>query len=187
MVRDDLTTRYSSEGIEEEEHIIAERTAPARRQLDESALHEPISTLPYVPPLNVTPQTSVAEAVRLMQEQGVGCVLVQEADRLVGIFTERDLLNKVLDSGQELAQVRVESVMTADPDALPTDAPIAFALNRMGEGGFRRLPLVDEAHQPVGMLSVKHIISYLAEFFPEAVLNLPPQAELLHPGEIDGG
>ena len=187
MAADNPTMRYSSEGLQEEEQIIEERAAPARRQLDESALHEPISILPYLPPLNVTLQTSVAEAVRLMQEQGVGCVLVQEADRLVGIFTERDLLNKVLGSGQDLTQVRVESVMTADPEALPTDAPIAFALNRMGEGGFRRLPLVDEAHHPVVTLSVKHIISYLAEFFPEAVLNLPPQAELLHPGEIDGG
>ena len=187
MATDNSTTRYSSEGLQEEEHIIAEREAPARRQLDETALHEPINILPYVPPLNVTPQTSVAEAIRLMQEQRVGCVLVQEANRLVGIFTERDLLNKVLGSAQDLTQVRVEAVMTADPEALPIDAPLAFALNRMGEGGFRRLPLVDEAHRPVGMLSVKHIISYLAEFFPEAVLNLPPQAELLHPGEVDGG
>lgn len=187
MAADDPTMRYASEGLEEEEHIIEERTAPARRQLDENALHEPISTLPYVPPLNVTPQTSVAEAVRLMQEQRVGCVLVQEAERLVGIFTERDLLNKVLGGEQELSQLQVGAVMTADPEALPTDAPLAFALNLMGEGGFRRLPLVDEAHRPVGMLSVKHIISYLAEFFPEAVLNLPPRAELLHPGEIDGG
>lgn len=187
MAADAPTMRYSSEALEEEEHIIEERATPARRQLDESALHAPVSVLPYVPPLNVTPQTSVAEAVRLMQEQRVGCVLIQEADRLAGIFTERDLLNKVLGSAQDLTQVRVESVMTADPDALPTDAPIAFALNRMGEGGYRRLPLVDEAHRPVGMLSVKHIISYLAEFFPEAVLNLPPRPELLHPGEMDGG
>ncbi len=176
-----------SEGLQEEEQIMAERAAPARRRLEESALHEPIGILPYVPPLNVRPQTSVAEAVRLMREQRVGCVLVQEGSRLVGIFTERDLLYKVLDRARDLTQVLVESVMTPDPEALPTDAPLAFALNRMGEGGFRRIPLVDEAHRPVGMLSVKHIISYLAEFFPEAVLNLPPQAELLHPGDIDGG
>ncbi len=187
MAADDPTTRYAGEGLQEEEHIMAERSAPVRRQLDESALHEPISILPYVPPLNVTPQTSVAEAIRLMQEQRVGCVLVQESDRLIGIFTERDLLYKLLGSAYDSTQTPVESVMTPDPEALPIDAPIAFALNRMGEGGFRRMPLVDDVHRPVGMLSVKHIISYLAEFFPEAVLNLPPQAELLHPGEIDGG
>lgn len=187
MPADDQATNYATEGLREEERIMAERSSPGRRQLHESALHEPISILPYVPPLNVAPQTSVAEAVRLMQERRVGCVLVCEADRLVGIFTERDLLYKVLGKDQDLDRLRMESVMTADPDALPLDAQVAFALNRMGEGGFRRLPLVDAAHRPVGMLSVKHIVSYLAEFFPEAVLNLPPQAELLHPGEIDGG
>ena len=49
------------------------------------------------------------------------------------------------------------------------------------------IELVDEAHRPVGMLSVKHVVRYLAELFPEEVLNLPPQPELLHPGQVDGG
>lgn len=187
MTEDNNTSEYANEGLQEEEHIMAERAAPDRRQLNESALQEPISILPYVPPANVAPNASVAEAIHVMQEQNVGCVLVLQDDRLAGIFTERDLLNKVLGRDQDLARVSVESVMTADPDALPVDAPIAFALNRMGEGGFRRLALVDADHRPVGMLSVKHIISYLAEFFPETVLNLPPQPELLHPGEVDGG
>jgi CBS domain-containing protein len=181
------TDLYAGEGLVEEEQIIQERTGPAPKAFDRRSLQEPIQGLPFASPLAVTRKTSVAEAIRLMQEQHVGCVLVQEADRLVGIFTERDVLNKVAGSGQDPAQTPVATVMTAEPEALPVDAPISFALNLMSEGGFRHLPLVDEAHRPVGMLSVKHVVRYLAELFPEEVLNLPPQPALLHPGQVDGG
>jgi CBS domain-containing protein len=181
------TDSYPGEGLLEEEQIIAERTGPARKAFDGRSLHEPIQVLPFAPPLSVTRKTSVAEAIRVMQEQHVGCVLVQEGDRLVGIFTERDVLNKVAGSATDPRQTLVETVMTADPEALPVDASISFALNLMSEGGFRHLPLVDAAHRPVGMLSVKHVVRYLADLFPEEVLNLPPQPALLHPGQIDGG
>jgi CBS domain-containing protein len=186
MTEDLRSESYPGEGIFEEAQIIEERAAP-RKALDDSAFREPISVLFYSPPLCVTAQTSVAEAVRLMQEHRVGGILVQEADRLVGILTERDLLNKLIGSNRGLAETAVETVMTLDPEALPIDAPIAFALNLMGEGGFRRLPLIDDAERPVGILSVKHIISYLAEFFPKEVLNLPPRPYLLHPDQIDSG
>jgi CBS domain-containing protein len=181
------TDLYVGEGLIEEEQIIEERTGPAHKAFDGRSLQEPIQVLPFASPLCVTRTTSVAEAIRLMQAQHVGCVLVQEADRLVGIFTERDVLNKVAGSGQDPTLTPVDTVMTADPEVLPVEAPISFALNLMSEGGFRHLPLVDEAHRPVGMLSVKHVVHYLAELFPEEVLNLPPQPELLHPGQIDGG
>ena len=181
------TDLSAGEGLAEEEQIIEERTGPAHKAVDRRSLQEPIQVLPFAAPLSVSRMTSVAEAIRLMQAQHVGCVLVQEADRLVGIFTERDVLNKVAGSGQDPSQTPVEAVMTAEPEALPVDASISFALNLMSEGGFRHLPLVDAAHRPVGVLSVKHVVRYLAELFPEEVLNLPPQPELLHPGQIDGG
>ncbi len=187
MAEELSTGSYPGEGLLEEEQIIEERTGPAHRTLEARGLQEPIQVLPFVPPLGVTRETSIAEAIRLMQEYHVGCVLVQEGDRLVGIFTERDVLNKVAGGAQDPTQTTVETVMTADPEALPVDAPISFALNLMSEGGFRHLPLVDDAHRPVGMLSVKHIVRYLADLFPEEVLNLPPQPKLLHPGQIDGG
>lgn len=59
MAADDPITIYAGEGLQEEEQIMAERSAPARRQLDESALQEPISVLPYVPPLNLPPQAEL--------------------------------------------------------------------------------------------------------------------------------
>jgi signal-transduction protein with cAMP-binding, CBS, and nucleotidyltransferase domain len=135
------TDLYPGEGLVEEEQIIEERTGPARKAFDGRSLQEPLQVLPFAPPLSVTCTTSVAAAIRLMQEQHVGCVLVQEADRLVGIFTERDVLNKVAGSATDPAQTPVETVMTAEPEALPVEASISFALNLMSEGGFRHLPL----------------------------------------------
>ena len=76
--------------------------------------------------------------------------------------------------------------MTPDPETLPLDAAIAFALNLMGEGAFRHLPLVNDEGRPVGMLSVKHIVQHLTEFFSEEFLNLPPHPNLLHPGPREG-
>lgn len=184
-VRHDVS--LSGDGLVEEEHIIEERAAPPRGRLDEQALHEPISILSFTPALCVRPETSVSAAVNLMQGEGIGGILIEQDNRLVGIFTERDLLNKLIGSDQDLDHTPVADVMTANPEALPVDADIAFALNLMGEGGFRRIPLVDDDDRPVGILSVKHIISYLAEFFPQDVLNLPPVPKLLHPEQIASG
>ncbi len=177
---------YPGEGLVEEEQTITERVSEPRRRLDESLLNEPVSLLPYVPPLVVPSSTTVREAIRRMREHKIGGVLVQQEHSITGIFTERDLLNRVLGPQLDLAQTEVGSVMTPDPETLSVDAPIAFALNLMGEGAFRRLPLVDESGQPVGILSVKHIVQYLAEFFSEEILTLPPRPNLLHPGQREG-
>jgi len=178
---------YPGEGLLEEEQTVKERESPGRKVLSEQALLEPIQRLFSAPPVCVAPETSVAEAVGLMQKHHHGCVLVRDASRLVGIFTERDVLNKVVGSGHDPARIAVETVMTPDPETLPADASVAFALNLMSEGGFRHIPVVDDAHRPIGVLSVRNIVQYLAEFFPEWVLNVPPRSELLHPDLKESG
>lgn len=180
------TDAYPGEGLVEEEQTITERLSEPSKRLDESLLDEPISRLPYVPSVIVGPKTTVSDAIVQMREHKVGCVLVRQEQTITGIFTERDLLNRVIGPRLDLEQTLVESVMTPDPETLVVDAPIAFALNLMGEGAFRRLPLVDDNGQPVGLLSVKHIVQYLAEFFSEEVLTLPPRPTLLHPGQREG-
>ncbi len=180
------TTAYPGDGLVEEEQTITERISEPRKRLDESLLHEPVSVLPYVPPVIVTPGTTVTDAIHRMRENKIGCVLIRQENSVIGIFTERDLLNRVIGPRLDIDQTVVGSVMTPDPETLAIDAPVAFALNLMGEGAFRRLPLVDDSGQPVGMLSVKHIVQYLTEFFSEEVLTLPPRPNLLHPGQREG-
>jgi CBS domain-containing protein len=125
--------------------------------------------------VTVAPDTTVGEAARLMRQHRIGCVLVEEAGRLVGIFTERDILIRLVGTGYDPAAVRVDGVMTRDPETLTPDDPLGFALRMMSVGGFRHVPLTNREGKPVGILSVKDVVDFLVEHFPEQVLNLPPE------------
>ena len=134
---------------------------------------ESVSRLHPTAPRQVRPEQSVAEAVALMRQEEVGCLLVCNGPRVVGIFTERDLMSRVLAARVPLSEP-VSRFMTPNPVAVHPKDPIGLALRRMEEGGYRHLPVVDEAGRPVGVLSVKRIVHYLVEHFPGTVYNLPP-------------
>jgi CBS domain-containing protein len=125
------------------------------------------------PPRSVAPDDSVADAIALMRRENIGCLLVCEGARLVGIFTERDLLRRVLARELPLT-VAVSECMTPEPVTVSPTAPISTAVRLMEEGGYRHLPVVNEAGRPVGVLSAKRIVHYLAEHFPAIVYNQPP-------------
>jgi CBS domain-containing protein len=143
-----------------------------------------VSRLSSAPPLKVAPEETVADAVRLMRKERVGCLLVCDGKRLVGIFTERDLMRRVIAEGKPLT-LPVSECMTPDPVVVHPKVPIGAAVRRMEEGGYRRLPVVDEAGEPVNVLSVKHIVRYLVEHFPATVYNLPPDPGVV-PHEPEG-
>jgi CBS domain-containing protein len=129
-------------------------------------------------PLQVTPRQTVADAIALMRQHRTGCVLVCEGDRAVGIFTERDLMKRVL-APQKPLTLPMAECMTPNPVALHPKDPVALAVRRMEEGGYRHLPVVDEGGRPVGILSVKRIVHYLVEHFPTTVYNLPPDPDVV--------
>jgi CBS domain-containing protein len=137
---------------------------------------ESVSRLEPSPPLQVRLNQSVADAVARMRQGHVGCLLVCDGGRLVGIFTERDLMRRVLAVGKPLS-VAVGEVMTADPVTVHAKEAIGVAVQRMVDGGYRHLPVVDEKGQPIGVLSVKRIVHYLVEHFPGTVYNLPPDPD----------
>ena len=143
-----------------------------------------VSRLHPTPPRRVTPSQTVAEAVALMRGEQVGCLLVCEGERLVGIFTERDLMRRVLAAGRPLT-TPVADCMTPDPVVVHPKESVSAAVTRMEEGGYRHLPVVDEAGRPVGILSVKRIVHYLAEHFPAIVYNLPPDPAVV-PDKAEG-
>ena len=152
---------------------------PARsRTFDARLLEEPLTLLPSHPPLAMRGAESVKEAMHAMKRRHRGCVLVTEdgslRSSLIGIFTERDVLLKVIDSGRNPATVSLEEVMTRDPETLPVDAKLAWALNMMSVGGFRHLPVTDARGWPAFILSVRDIVQFLVEAFPAEILNLPP-------------
>jgi CBS domain-containing protein len=165
----------AEESIYNEERTDEDEPKP-RPSIDESVVGEPVRRLVRLtPPVAVSPDAAVNEAVRLMKQHRVGCVLIQDGGRLIGILTERDILTKLVGTGADPALVKVDAVMTRKPETLGPDDPVAFALQLMSVGGFRHIPLVDGEGRPVAILSVKDIVDFLVEHFPQAVLNIPPE------------
>jgi len=149
-----------------------------RRSFDAGLLQEPITLLPSRPPLVFEETASVKDAMQAMQRRHRGCVVITEdgtaRTRLIGIFTERDVLRKVIESGIDTARLPLRDVMTADPEALTLDARLAWALNMMSVGGFRHLPITNDRGEPAFVVSVRDIVEFLVESFPSEILNLPP-------------
>jgi len=102
---------------------------------------------------------------------------VTEHGTLSGIFTERDVIMKLAGKGFDYSKEVVNNYMTKSPDVLRSDDRIAFALNRMTEGGYRHVPIVDSKGKPVGLVGILDIIKDLAVYYSDEVLNLPPEPQ----------
>ncbi|RIK10279.1 MAG: CBS domain-containing protein [Acidobacteria bacterium] len=114
-------------------------------------------------------------AVREMTENDLGAVAVEDdVGRVVGIFTERDVLLRGLSEGEEWLASPLSKLMTPDPVTVTASDSVAEAIHRMKEGHFRHLPVIDEQGRAVAMLSIRRVIADLAEHFPAEVQNLPP-------------
>src|SRR6185369_6202504 len=148
-------------------------------RLRKNLLTVPLSHLQPRRPITLPPTATVAEAVDLMNHEMMGAILVIEGKRLVGVFTERDVLTKIAGRRLDFETINVGDYMTRDPETLEIEAPVAYALNMMVVGGFRHVPIVDKDHAPVGMISVRDIVEHIVELFSKDVLNLPsdPQHE----------
>ena len=105
--------------------------------------------------VTATKDMTVRVACRLMTEKKIGALLVVENSRIAGIFTERDVLNKVLSAGLDPDSTILEQVMARDPQTIGIDKPLAYALYMMAEGGFRHVPVVDPSGVPLGMVSAR--------------------------------
>ena len=125
--------------------------APSPRErrvgrFDARLLQEPITVLHHRKPLLFSAKDSAREAMRAMQSEHRGCVLITEdgtsRSRLQGIFTERDVLLRIVDRGKNPATLPIGEVMTPDPECLAVDSTVAHALNKMSVGGFRHVPVV---------------------------------------------
>ncbi len=124
----------------------------------------------------ILPNTPLADAIEVMKKDEGGCAIVCDNEgRVVGIFTERDLLTKVIGEAVDLSEP-VNKWMSPIVATLNPDATIGDAVALMNEKSYRNIPLVREG-KLVGSISVFDIISYLAESYPEATMNLPPNPD----------
>ncbi|HXD32585.1 MAG TPA: CBS domain-containing protein [Pyrinomonadaceae bacterium] len=132
----------------------------------------------------IDPITPLAAAIAAMKKDEGGCAIVCENQRVVGIFTERDLLTKIVGADVDL-QSPVSQWMSPVVSTLTRDATIGDAVAMMNEKSFRNIPLVKEG-KLVGSISVFDVISYLAESYPKETMNLPPNSDQIMTHE-DGG
>jgi len=121
----------------------------------------------------VSPVMSIRDAVATMQRRRSGCLVVQEAGRPVGIFTERDVLKRVVHPRLDMGRP-ISSVMTANPTVVRQDEAIGSVIQKMLDGRHRHMPVVDASGRATGQISVADVVHYMVEFFPKAVYNLPP-------------
>ena len=114
-------------------------------------------------------KTTVSDAALLMKRGKVGAIIVVEGTRLVGIFTERDAVFRVLAENRDPHKTKLGDVMTADPRTIAPDRPLGHALHLMFDGGYRHVPVVEHG-RPVGMVSARDALGpELAAFQDELV------------------
>lgn len=116
-----------------------------------------------VPPATVRSETSVRDAARLMTRNRIGAVAVVQDDRLSGIFTERDLMTRVVAEGLNPETTTVGDVMTAEAETAESDMSYGDALRLMVERHIRHLPVIDEERRVRGMLSIRNVLQHRVE------------------------
>ena len=114
--------------------------------------------------VKVGPEMAVARAAALMAAKNVGALVVLEDERLVGIFTERDIVFRVLAAGLDPSDTPVGEVMTREPVTVAPERPFGYALALMHRGGFRHLPVVEEG-KTVGIVSARSALDPTLEEF----------------------
>jgi CBS domain-containing protein len=117
----------------------------------------------HTPPTVVPSGATVLEAVQVMAEEGVGAVAVVEDGELRGIFTERDVMLRVVLRGRVPKDVRVNEVMTTPVETATDETPAEEALSFMLERHIRHLPLVDAEGKVLGMLSIRNLLEHMVE------------------------
>ncbi len=131
--------------------------------IEHDLLHRPLGELAVRDYLEVTPETSVADTVRRMNEGGHHCALIVSDKRLAGIFTERDVLIKLAGCGELPSDRPISDLMVEQPTTLSRTDTVALALNRMMVRGYRHIPVVDGDGNLAGVVSVRDILRYLVE------------------------
>ncbi|HEY6332841.1 MAG TPA: CBS domain-containing protein [Blastocatellia bacterium] len=134
--------------------------------IQRALMEDPVDSLASHRPVLVQPETTVAEAVRLMKEGKTGSVVIVSGSALEGIFTERDLLLNLIGTGKSLDKIHIKDVMTRSPETVGAADSVRFALNKMSVGGFRHIPVMRDG-QVTGIVSAQGIIKLLAETLAE--------------------
>jgi len=121
-------------------------------------------------------EQTIADAASEMRSHSHGSAMICRDGKLIGIFTERDLMKRLAE-GKTLEEP-LSQAMTAKPRTVSLEDSLMTVIQLMDGGGYRRLPVVDSSGTPVGVVDVKSVVHFLVEHFPKAVYNQAPRALL---------
>jgi CBS domain-containing protein len=160
----------------EEEKIVQEREHAEARLEPLAVLQQQVRKLLPTLPTTVTlgHGATMREALDIMRDKHLSCVVVVEQGQLVGIFTERDVVTTVAGAPLDIDHVPLRDVMRPNPECLGLDDTLVDALHQMSVGEYRHIPVVDEHGQPTALVSMQTIFDMLLAAFPQELLNRPP-------------
>lgn len=158
----------ASEAGEEFRDPLSNYDPPAYADDLEQALAEsPMSVVEGQPFATIPPDTPVADAVHRLATLEIACLIVEEAGRLVGVFTERDVLDKVVADYGAVKDRPVRDIMTTNPVTVRSNDPPAKALFLMAATAIRHVPILDESERIIGIVSPRRVTSFLTSFLVE--------------------
>ncbi|HEY8870233.1 MAG TPA: CBS domain-containing protein [Candidatus Limnocylindrales bacterium] len=141
-----------------------------------SLIDEKLKVVSRRDPVTVAPGTTLDGCLAAIRRTGTGdSVFVTAADgRLLGVLTERDIFGRIVGGEIDMNQP-VETLMTTDPHTLRLDQPVRDVIDLMQTGRYRNVPIVDDEGALVGVVRPQDVLKFIAESFPEELLNLPPR------------
>ena len=138
-------------------------------------LTDNISTLDIKEAILKEENLSLKSVINSMQSSHSSCILITKKNKITGIFTERDVVTKIVGKNLNLENEYISNYMTNDPETLFSNDSIAFALNKMTDGGFRHVPIINPKSKKVFVISMQDIINAIGEFYFDDIINLPPK------------
>ncbi len=138
----------------------------AASPLERSITEHSVGVLAPKRPVTVSAAVTVQEAVNELVRHRIGCLLVEDEGAITGIFTERDVLNRVLPDRTALEKP-VSECMTASPEMVSRTDSIAYAMHAMSVGGYRHLPVSGTDGEPIGIISARDLLRFLSIRFAD--------------------
>ncbi len=148
------------------------------KTIEEALKEKKISEIINPKLVQAPPETTVQQAVKIMQEHRSGYIVVAQGKRVTGLFTETDFIQKILEK-DVLWSRPIREFMNPDPVILSMSDSVGMAIDRMGRNRIYYIPLVNDKKELVNVISVRTLIRFLAGFYPAEVYNLPPRADQL--------
>lgn len=133
--------------------------------IQEALAEQTVAAIQHEPFATIAPDTKIADAIDKLSGHHISCLLVVEGGKLVGVFSDRDVLNRVALEYEQIKDDPISSVMTTDPVYVYATDPSASALSVMAVCGFRHVPILDLDDNLVGIVSPQRVTAFLKQFF----------------------